>query len=119
MERVACFDGEVAGVSGLAVGTRQAEDHGIPFHRTLPLLEAEASSTTVQVMRRDVGVEFVGRAIHGEPGIGHPIGVATDQAVEVRVGSGVRGDGRAAEQDVGEVALPVGHLDAGDDAAVF
>ena len=118
-ESVSRLHVEVARVAGVAVGACQLERDAVVFGGARPPAQPESGMAAVQVVGRKIGVEPVGNAIEFEPGARHAVGIATDQAVEMRVGVEVVRDGGAAEEHVREVAPSVGHLDPGHDAAEF
>ena len=122
IERVDHRGGEVAGVTFVAVGTevRQLDAHKILVLQRLGLPDrlVEALLSTVEVVGAVVGGQGIGLAVQRELALGDAVGVAAGDGPEEGMSGKVVLERIQRQGDVGQVALPIGRLDRGEDRAV-
>ena len=77
----------------------------------------ETIDAAVQVVGAVVHVELVLRAVERKAGVGDAVAVTADQRAEVMRLAQVGGHVVEAAHHIGHIAVAVGHVDFGDDAA--
>ena len=121
-QRVGDRGTQLTGVTLVAVGAGelQPQSHTVAVADGCgrPHVLVEADRSAVQAVRVVVDRQLVGDTVEGEPSVGDPVGVPAGDAAEVRALRHVVGQVVEPECHVGPVTVPVGGLDALQDAAV-
>ena len=118
LEGVGDGDGKIAGVVFFAVGGEDGELQLVAVHFVRPDLLVEAHFAAVEVVAAVVAVKVVRRAVDGELALADAVAEAADERAQVPAVVFVPRHVVIAEDDVGGLAVLIGHDDALHDAAV-